>query len=171
MEFLSHRDQLWGPLFLHEWVTKIFFLVQASWEERDYGPLGDFLMPGLLTKHKGLLRAMRQNREINRIEGLRVERLEFVHLFCPQTADHQEFTALITFEARVYFVNDRTKAYVRGPQRPRLFQEFWTFRRQADTWRLLTIARSHESDRLAARNRVEDITDEQLANAQTSIAL
>jgi hypothetical protein len=171
MEFLAHRDQLWDPLFLQEWATKIFFLVQTSWEERDYSPLRDFLMPGLLAKHEGLLHAMRQNREINRIEGLRVDRLEFVHLYCPRTPEDQEFTALITFEAKVYFVKDRTNAYLRGPRTPRLFQEFWTFRRQSDTWRLLTIARSHESDRLAAHNRVEDITDEQLANAQNSVVL
>jgi hypothetical protein len=114
---------------------------------------------------------VRQNHEINRIEDLRIERLEFVHLHCPRCEENQEVTALITFRASVYFVDDRTGAYTRGSRLPSCFQEFWTFGRQGDTWLLQTIEQSHESDRLERPNFVADLTEEQLANAQHSITL
>jgi hypothetical protein len=171
MEFLAYRDHLFDPSPLRDWVAGTFCLVQKCWQERNYDPLKGLLMPGILAKHQGLLRSMRRDHEINRIEGLRIERLEFVHLSCPYSTDQQEFAALITFKASVYFVDDRTNAHTRGPRESRRFQEFWAFRRQDNRWRLQAIEQSHESDRLEADNHVAELTEEQLHNAQHSIAL
>jgi len=171
MEILAYHDHLFDPSSLREWAAETFCLVQKCWQERNYDPLQGLLMPGILAKHQGLLQSMRQDHEINRMEGLRIERLEFVHLYCPYNTDQQEFTALITFEASAYFVDDRTNAHTRGPRESRWFQEFWVFRRQGDSWRLQAIERSHESDRLESENRVTEITGEQLHSAQHSIAL
>ena len=102
---------------------------------------------------------------------LAIERLELVHLHCPQCADDQEVTALITFRASVYFVYDRTGAYTRGPRSPSRFQELWVFRRRGEGWLLQDIERTHESDRHERPNLVADLTDQQLANAQCNIAL
>jgi hypothetical protein len=114
---------------------------------------------------------MCDHHEINRIEDLHIERLEFVHLHCPQSAETHEVTALITFRASVYFVDDRTQAYSRGLRSPTWFQEFWTFRRQGTGWRLQEIEQSHQSDRLERPNVVAELTDQQLRNAQNCIAL
>src|SRR5262249_42683445 len=83
MEFLAYRDGLFDPSSLREWVAETFCLVQKCWQERNYDPAKGLLMPGILAKHQALLHSMRQGHEINRIEGLRIERLEFVHLDCP----------------------------------------------------------------------------------------
>jgi hypothetical protein len=133
--------------------------------------LQGLLLPGILAKHEELLRSMRHNHEINRIDDLRIDRLEFVHLQCPHDPDDHEVTALITFEARIYFVDDRTNLYTRGQQSPSWFQEFWTFRRQKDGWKLLAIEESHQSNRLEIANQVADLTEEQVQNAQHCVAL
>jgi hypothetical protein len=171
LEFLARAGRPCDPVMLHQWAAMTFMLVQKAWEERDYSKMADLLMPGILGKHQALLDSMRQNHEINRIEGLRIDRLEFVHLYAPQDPDKQEVTALITFEAAVYFVDDRTGKYTRGLQRSTWFQEFWTFRRQGDGWRLAQIEQSHESDRLEAANHVAELTERQLRNAQEAITL
>jgi hypothetical protein len=145
-------------------------LVQKAWEARDYGSVRHLLLPGILAKHEKLLQSMREHHEINRIDDLRLERLEFVHLYCPQYVEIWEATALITFQARVYFVDDRTGAYTRGPRSSTWFQEFWVFRRRGETWLLQDIEESHLSDRLERPNYVAELTDQQLANAQSSIA-
>ncbi len=105
------------------------------------------------------------------IEGLHVERLEFVHLSCPPTPAVAEVTALIAFSAQVYFVDDRTGAYTRGERQYKWFQEFWVFRRQGDDWRLYAIERSDASDRLRGENRVAGMTDAELRNAQRGVIM
>jgi predicted lipid-binding transport protein (Tim44 family) len=171
LQFLARQDRLFDPCLLRPWITATFRDVQRCWSERDYAPLAGALTPGLRAKHEELLRSMRANHEINRIEGLRVERLEFVHVSCPRDPDRQELTALITFVAAVYFVNDRTGRYARGNQRPTLFQELWVFRRQGDGWRLQQIEPSCDGDRLEAANHVEELSEQQLHNAQHAITL
>jgi predicted lipid-binding transport protein (Tim44 family) len=129
--------------------------VQQAWEARDYSPVRDLLMPGILAEHEGLLQSMRANHEVNRIVDLRIERQEFMHLSCPGRLDMQEVTALLTFRARVYFIDERTGLYTCGSRSLEWFQEFWTFRRQGDRWLLQAIERSHESDRLQRANLID----------------
>jgi hypothetical protein len=171
MEFLVHQDRALDPSVLHQWIALTFLLVQKAGAARDYSSVRHLLLPGILARHEALLKSMRDHHEFNRIEGLQIERLEFVHLHCPHSVEAQEVTALITFRASVYFVDDRTEAYTRGLRSPTWFQEFWIFRRRGTGWLLQDIEQSHESDRLERSNLVEDLTAQQLMNAQTCIAL
>jgi hypothetical protein len=166
LEALAGRDAAFDPSKLRAFITATFHRVQQCWEARDYGPVRELLGPSILAQHEELLRAMARNLEINRIEDLRVRRLEFVHLWCPAEADRHEVTALITFEAKVYFVNERNGAFLRGSQKVIPYQEFWVFRRHGEAWRLVTIDRSHDSDRLAAANRVDGMTSVERRNAE-----
>jgi hypothetical protein len=171
MEFLAHHDPRLNPRSLRALVLDTFSRVQRCWEARDYGPVRDLLGPDLLARHEGLLGQMRQGHEINRIKGLKVEAVDFVHLFCPEGPDGQKFAVLVSFEAIGYFVDDRNGTHTRGSQRPGLFQEFWVFRRQGERWRLEDIKRPHESNLLRAANHAAGLSAEQLQNAQHSIAL
>jgi Leucine-rich repeat (LRR) protein len=141
LEELARRDPAFDPSSLDAFIRATFLRVQRCWEERDYGPVRDLLVPSLLAEHEGLLQAMRRDGLINRIESLTVQRLEFVHAFCPEATDRQEVTALITFDARLYFVYEGTGMYAHGAQKVLPYQEYWVFCRRGDTWRLLTINR------------------------------
>jgi predicted lipid-binding transport protein (Tim44 family) len=156
LQQLASRDPLFEPTSLRDGLGRLFHLVQQCWQARDYGPLHDLLTPDILAKHEALLLSMRRHAEINRVEDVRITRFEFVHVFCPCDAGRQEVTALITFEARVYFVNEVTSAFLRGSRQVGLYQEFWTFRRHESAWRLRTIEQSHESAHLRAENHVEE---------------
>jgi hypothetical protein len=155
LQTLANQDSLFDPTWLREFIHTTFCRVQECWQARDYDPVRHLLMPGILARHEELIRLMRREHEINRMQNLKLRRFEFVHVHSRETIVGSEVTALITFEARVSFVNDRTGRYVRGLQEG-LFQEFWTFGRQADGWRLQDIERSTESDRLRQEN-VADI--------------
>jgi hypothetical protein len=141
LEELARRDPAFDPSSLDGFIRATFLRVQRCWEERDYGPVRDLLVPSLLAEHEGLLQAMRRDGLINRIESLSVRRLEFVHAFCPEAAERQEVTALITFDARVYFVHEGTGQFAYGAQKVLPYQEYWVFCRRGDTWRLGTINR------------------------------
>jgi predicted lipid-binding transport protein (Tim44 family) len=155
LEALARRDTAFDPSLLREFVTETFVKVQKCWEAQDYGPVSTLLGPQILAKHQELLQAMRNNHEINRIEDLRVLRLEFVHVSYPPAPDCQEVTALITFEARVYFVSYGLQTFRHGSTKILPYQEFWVFRRDGTGWRLEAIEQSQKSDRLEAANRVD----------------
>jgi predicted lipid-binding transport protein (Tim44 family) len=146
-----------------------FTRIQECWAARDYKPIQEWLSLSLLAKHEALLRAMRRNHEINRIEDLLVRRLEFVHVSRPDDPNFHEVTALITFDAKVYFVHEQTGAYVRGSQKLLPYQEFWVFRRRDDIWLLHAIELSHESNRLETANSVTGIEAVDLQNATAGI--
>jgi hypothetical protein len=168
LKALAQCDAAFDPSGLRAFITATFTRVQQCWEARDYGPVRALLSPSILAEHEELLRAMRRNREINRIEDLRVRWLEFVHVWCPAEAARHEVTALITFEAKVYFVRDRNGAFLRGSQKVIPYQEFWIFRRHGDRWQLASIDR-HESDRLEAANRVDGMRDVDRRNAEQGV--
>lgn len=157
MAFLAHADPAFDPDDLQSWIAMTFPRVQKAWEVRDYSSVRHLLLPDILAKHEELLESMREHHEINHIEDLRIERLEFVHLHCPQSAEEPELTALITFIASMYFVDDQKGAYTRGLRSPSLFQEFWIFRRREGCWMLQDIEQSRLSNRLERPNVVADL--------------
>jgi predicted lipid-binding transport protein (Tim44 family) len=159
LETLSRYDGAFGPVTLCEFITSTFLRLQRCWEWREYNSVQELLTPALLAQHKNMLLAMRQQGVINRIENLRVNRLEFVQLSCPGENGHQEVTALITFEAKVYFVHEGTGAFQSGSLQVLPYQEFWVFRRDGEAWKLHAIERSHLSSRLRAPNRVEGMAE------------
>ena len=110
----------------------------------------------ILAKHGAMLTCLWQQAEINRVDDLQIKRFEFVHVRSTGDPERKELTALITFEARVYFVSEKTSEFLHGSHAVGLYQEFWTFSRQASAWQLETIERSHKSDRLKAENQVEE---------------
>jgi hypothetical protein len=171
MEFLAHNDPLLDPAALRRWAEESFLRVQQCWQDGDYGPLGALLVSPLRAEHEAQLAAMRASGERNVLDGLRVERLEFVHLNCPAGTPGPELTALITFSAASYYVSALTRTFRRGSRVPARFQEFWVFRREGSTWRLAAIERSHLSTRLSRPNHVGRLTQEQLEHAEQSIAL
>src|SRR5262249_32779922 len=117
LEVLARRDPAFSPRDLEASVTATFLQTQRGWEQRDYGPVRDRLMPSLLEEHEALLRAMRRDRLVCRMENLSVSRLEFVYLYCPDNRDLQEVTALITFQTRAYYVHEASGEYVHGDLR------------------------------------------------------
>jgi hypothetical protein len=151
---LARSDPAFDPGRLAVSFAHTFTQVQRCWQERDYGPIRDLLMPALRDRHEQLLRAMRRDGLINRIDDLLIRRLEFVHVCCEGDKGETTVTALITFDAKVYFVSAFTGAFVRGSQKVIPYQEFWTFRRDGGVWRLQTIAQSDEARPLAEPNRV-----------------
>jgi predicted lipid-binding transport protein (Tim44 family) len=171
LDVLARRDGLFNRSALHGCVTATFTQVQRSWQERDYAAVDDLLLPSLRARHEAMLQAMRRQQLVNRLDGLAIHRLEFVHVSCPEQVDRHEVTALITFGAHSFLANDTSGALVRGTQAPRQFQEFWVFRRQGEAWRLDAIERSHESTRLAAPNAVAGMSEAELRNIQDNVIL
>jgi predicted lipid-binding transport protein (Tim44 family) len=115
---------------------------------------------------KGLVR----NHEINRIDDLKVERVDIVNVRYTEKPDQREFTALISASARDYYVDDRANQFLRGDKNPSRFQEFWTFHRSGDQWLLREIEQAGESDILKDENFVETLTDQTIKGIYEEIA-
>ena len=124
--------------------------------------MGPLLVPDLFTQHTAQLQGLARNHEINRIDDLKVERIDLVNVRYTEKADQREFTALITASARDYLSGRPLGKIPPGGSDPGRFQEFWTFQRMNGRWLLREIEQAGESDILKDENFAEMLTDETL---------
>ncbi len=160
LEFLSKQDPSLLPKELRTLTESTFRKLQECWNKRDYGPMKPLLMHDLFLQHTSQLQGLVRNHEINRIDILKVERVDIVNVRYTEKPDQREFTALITASARDYYIDDRTDKFLRGDKSPAQFQEFWTFHRSGNNWLLREIEQAGESDILKDENYAEMLTDE-----------
>jgi hypothetical protein len=171
MEFLARTDRLFDPGLLREWVRDLFCRVQQCWQARDPSPVKEHLTSKALACYEDLIRTMRGRHLINRVDDLHVRRLEFVHVARPEEADRHEFTALITFEAKAHFVHERTGVPLHGTPKSTWYQEFWTFRRDGDAWRLDDVQESWDTGPLKAPNEAAGLFLTELRNVERDVIL
>ncbi|WP_196398930.1 polymorphic toxin-type HINT domain-containing protein [Legionella saoudiensis] len=162
LTFLSKQDKTVDPNELKRLVHLRFFSLQDCWMRRHYAPMKEFLMPDLFQQHSAQISGMIRNHEINRIDRLQILNIDLVNVRYTEKPNQREFTALITASARDFYVDDRTRQYLRGDESPATFQEFWTFQLQNNTWLLREIEQSRESDYLKEENFCEFFTDAQI---------
>jgi predicted lipid-binding transport protein (Tim44 family)/intein/homing endonuclease len=158
--FLGQQDPSIRPEGLRKLTDSTFRKLQECWQARNYEPMKPLMMPDLFNQHTAQLSGMVANREINKIENLKVEYIDLVNVRYTEKPDQREFTALITATARDYYVDDSTGRFLRGDKGPARFQEFWTFHRFGDQWLLREIDQAGESDMLKEANFVEMLTDD-----------
>ncbi|CEG57399.1 polymorphic toxin-type HINT domain-containing protein [Legionella fallonii] len=162
LDFIARQDETMKPDELKRLVHSTFFLLQESWMRRNYAPMEQLLMPDLFHQHSQQIEGMIRNHEINRIDRLQILNIDFVNVRYTEKKYQREFTALISASARDYYVDDRTRKYIRGDLGPETFQEFWTFQLQDSAWKLREIEQSRESDYLKEENFCELFTDGQI---------
>lgn len=160
LSFLSRQDPSVSPEALRQLVEAAFLKLQECWEKREYTPMAPLLMKDLFAQHTAQLEGLVRNHEINRIENLKINQIDLVHVRYTEKADQREFAALITAMARDYYVDDRTGKYLRGDRTPAKFQEFWTFHFSDGAWRLREVEQAGESDMLKNENFAEMLTDD-----------
>ena len=162
LQFLSRQDPSVAPETLRQLAGSCFRKLEECWEKRDYGPMEPLMMPSLFAQHTAQIRGMVRNHEINRIEDLKVEKVDLVNVRYTEKPNQREFTALISASARDYYVEETTGKFIRGDKTSARFQEFWTFQRMDSQWLLREIEQSGESDYLKDENFAEMLTDQNL---------
>jgi predicted lipid-binding transport protein (Tim44 family) len=162
LDFLSRQDPSLSVSELLRLAESTFRKLQECWGKRDYGPMEPLLMKDLFLQHSAQLQGLARNHEINRIDDLKVEKVDIVNVRYTEKSDQREFSALITASASDYYVDDRDQKFLRGDKSPARFQEFWTFHRSGNRWLLREIEQSGESDLLKDENFVEMLTEQTL---------
>ena len=157
MESIARTDPDFAPEPLRGVVRDIFFKVQDAWQKRDYGGLGDIMLPYLRASHSSKVENMRRRGEINMMEDVTVKRVDFVHVSCPAGKEGRGFTALITASARDYTISESSGSLISGSRLSSDFQEFWTFHQLNGRWALARIDQVGETDYLGAANKAEPL--------------
>jgi len=159
LTFLARVDQTMDPAALVALSKSTFIKLQECWQARQYEAMQPLLMPHLYAEHCSQLSGLAADHELNIISNVRVEQVDIVNVRYTQKENDREFTALITATGRDYYIDDRTREFLRGDEQPSRMQEFWSFHRQDGAWRLREIEQSRESDVLKEENFFEQFTD------------
>jgi uncharacterized membrane protein YgcG len=162
INFISKQDSTVAPETLKKLSESIFSKLQECWQSREYAPMKALLIPDLYDEHLLQIQGMLRNHEINMISDLKIDRIDLVNIRYTIKEQDREFTALITATAQDYYIDDRTKARLRGDESPAQFQEFWTFHYCDKKWLLREIEQTGESDILKEDNFVEQFTDKSI---------
>jgi predicted lipid-binding transport protein (Tim44 family) len=170
LQFLARQDASMQPSALHDLARQTFITLQQCWQAREYAPMEPLMMTDLYRQHCAQIAGMKRNHEINVIANLQVVRIDLVHVRYMHRPEQNEFTALITARARDYYTDDRTGRFLRGDGANATFQEFWTFQRQGNGWKLREIEQTRESDVLKDENFVEMFTDQQVRQVYAETA-
>jgi predicted lipid-binding transport protein (Tim44 family) len=157
---LAATERFLLPEALREWVTTRFYQVQEAREGRDAESLRGVVSDELLARHRAEAKQLRAAGQINRMADLEVERAELVHAAYGGAAGSHEFSALLTYQAISYRIDERTRQPLHGCQERRTYQEFWTFRRGEEGWLLAEIRPSRDGSLLTRPNTVTAVPAE-----------
>ncbi len=162
IEFISKTDKTLEINSLKNRVSEVFTKLQNCWQNRNYEPLAPDISAHLFNQHLIQIEMMKKSHEINIIDNLKIISIDIVGLRYTHKKDSNFFTALITASAKDYYIDDRTNEFLRGDDKPQLFQEFWTFKYENEKWVLYKIEQTSESDILNKEDFIEQFTDEQV---------
>ncbi len=149
---LAGRDPDFDPRALEEMVKSVFLRVQAAWQARDYTPLQGAMMPTLYFSHSSKAESLRAKRQVNMMQGVQVQHVDFVHVRCPAEKDGRSVTALITASASDYTIDERDNSLVSGSRSAQTFQEYWTWHQLGGKWALARIDQIGDLDFMNAPN-------------------
>ena len=159
LNFIGKTDESWKPQKLEEHTRDVYLKLQEQWQARDYGPVKEIIDARIYRDHTRQLNGLKRNHEINVIDGLVIKHIDLVNVRYTHRIEDREFTVLITVSAINYYIDDRTKSFIRGDKTPLDHQEFWTFEWSGGKWLLREIEQSSSSDILADENFFEQFTD------------
>jgi predicted lipid-binding transport protein (Tim44 family) len=149
---LAAGDPEFEPGALEGLARDIFMKVQRAWQAQDYDPVRGLMAPELYKKHCDEVNEMKARGQVDILEDLKVLRVDFVRVYRPEGNSDASFTALITASAKSYILNSNIDFKSTADTPVSTFQEFWTFSRTADTWRLSAIDQTNNLDILRTPN-------------------
>ncbi len=159
LNFIGKTDENWKPQKLEEHTRDVYLKLQKQWQARDYNPVKEIIGARIYRDHTRQLNGLKRNNEINVIDDLVIKDIDLVNVRYTHRAEDREYTALITVSAINYYIDDRTRKFIRGDKTPLDHQEFWTFEWSGNKWVLREIEQSSSSDILADENFFEQFTD------------
>ena len=165
LEAIAQVDPNFAPESLTKTVRAIFLKLQQCWQARNYAPMEAHLMPALYHEHLEKIETMIADHEINQLDDLAINRIDFAHVRYRPRLNEREVVALISATARDSYVDDRSGKFLRGSRAPKPFQEFWVFEFDEGAWRLRRIAQTQDGDYLDYENTVDGVEHAQPAGA------
>ncbi|MFA6584094.1 MAG: hypothetical protein WCS77_07350 [Elusimicrobiaceae bacterium] len=127
LEVISATDPVFSAGNLSALAQKTFTALKTCRVTRDCDPVQSLLFPDLFMGHYDQVERMAKNHEINKIEDLAIESVDLIHFHYTGSAELSEFTALVTFSARDYYVDERTQSFFRGDREQVRYREYLSF--------------------------------------------
>jgi predicted lipid-binding transport protein (Tim44 family) len=148
---------------------KAFLTLQKAWEARDYGPMSGLATKSLRARHEAQIAGLKRNHEINKIDDLAIQGTEIVQVCYAPDRKIREFAAWIDATARDFYIDDRSRSYLRGDTYRARFQEIYVFRMDAGgAWLLSGIEQTKETRKLNSKNLFKP--QSAVSSGQTAIA-
>jgi len=157
MAFLSQQNLIWDEKKILETAKSTFLKLQECWGKRDYAEMQPLMMSTLYSEHVAQLASMRASHEINKLEELKLLKMGIVNIKNYNNKDWDEFVVWLQAQAKDVIIDDRTGNKIRGDEGTGQFEEFWTFQRQGDKWKLRLIDQPEEGMNIIGEENYDEM--------------
>lgn len=115
--------------FREKIVEPIFKTIYRAWSDRAYEPTRALMSDNLFRTHLYWVQAYKENKRINRLDGLKITSVNLVKLDLDK---YYEAATVRIFATVMDYMTDESGNVLAGNNRsPRTFSEYWTFVRRA----------------------------------------
>jgi predicted lipid-binding transport protein (Tim44 family) len=139
LNFLGDQDKIWDADKMVSYCRSMFIAFNVALELKSLDQIKDNLSPEAITQYQAMVDDLKaKNRKIEK-RNLAVRDVEIVLVKNFYDNKKDEFTAWVSGQAQTVISDEKTGKAVEGDNHVADFEEYWTFRRDGDRWKLVTI--------------------------------
>jgi len=136
---ISKKDSVWDENFIESRASNAFYKIQEAWTERDPDIGKDFMTDRLYNKHSAQISSMIENKEINILKDIDLEKSEVVEIKDFKDDSRDRVGVYMTGSMIDYMVKEDNRDIIIDKsgekfREPRHFRELWYFNRVGNNW-------------------------------------
>ena len=161
LDILEEYESSWNKDYLLEYGRWAFLAVQEAWTQKNRKRLWELMAQELFDEWNLMLTQMDRFGQWNRMDQLKVTKLELLDIQDYTKSSRDSFTAIITASAIDYTVDDQGEWTVPGwkagvaankEMSKASFTEIWRFVRSEEEWKLAKVDKSESELKYTRRN-------------------
>ncbi len=162
LNFLADQDRMWDEDKLVSFTRSVFIALNVALETKNLDPVRPSMEPGLFGRYQGMVDDLSSKGERLERRNLAVRDVEIVLVKNYYDNRKDSFTAWVSGQAQTAVTDEKTGSMVQGDDRVADFEEFWTFQREGDQWKLSEIEKAYSNSSIVGEENVDEGSDRSL---------
>ena len=152
----------WDEDKLVAFTRSVFIALNVALETKNLDPVQPSMEPELFGRYKGMVDDLRSKGERLERRNLAVRDVEIVLVKNYYDNRKDSFTAWVSGQAQTAVTDEKTGKMTQGDDHVADFEEFWTFQREGDRWRLSEIEKAYSNSSVVGEENVDEGSDKGL---------
>jgi predicted lipid-binding transport protein (Tim44 family) len=162
LNFLADHDKMWDEDKLVSFTRSAFIALNVALETKNLDSVQASMKPDLYGKYSQMVEDLRSKGERIERRNLAVRDVEIVLVKNYYDNRKDSFTAWVSGQAQTAVTDEKSGKMVQGDDHVADFEEFWTFQRDGDQWKLSDVEKAYSSSSVVDEENVDEGSDKSL---------